>query len=71
MSFAPSKSRESAKILIMDLSKTSDHIQINAKIRNQSQDIWSSAPDQRPEAEIKTGISQIHIYVELFLIQNS
>ena len=38
MFFAPSKSKYRAKILIMGLSKISDHIQINIKMPNSSQE---------------------------------
>ena len=44
MFFAPSKSRERAKIWIMGISKSSDHIQIKIKMRN---------PSQEPPAPIK------------------
>merc|ERR1712082_373843 len=48
MFFAPSKSRESAKIRNMGVPKTSDHIQINIRMPNPSLEppASSKAPDQ-------------------------
>ena len=48
MFFAPSKSRYSAKIRIMGISKTSDHIKIKIKMQNPSQELLASskAPNQ-------------------------
>ena len=48
MFFAPSKSRQRAKIRIMGVSKTSDHIQIKIKMPNPSQEspVSSKAPNQ-------------------------
>ena len=46
--FAPSKSRERAKIWIVVVSKTSDHIQIKIKMPNPSQQppVSSKAPNE-------------------------
>ena len=48
MFFAPSKSRERAKIWIMGVSKTSDHIQIKIKMPNPGQEppASSNAPNK-------------------------
>ena len=48
MFFAPSKSRERAKILIIGVPKTSDNIQIENKMQNSSQEppASSKAPNQ-------------------------
>merc|ERR1712081_116960 len=43
MFFAPSKSRKRAKIQIMGISKTSDHIQIKIKMTNPSQEPLASS----------------------------
>ena len=43
MFFVPSKSRERAKILIMGVLKTNDHIQIKIKMSNTSQDHTASS----------------------------
>ena len=48
MFFAPSKSRYKAKIWIMGVSMTSDHIQIKIKMPNPSQEppVSSKAPNE-------------------------
>ena len=51
MFFAPSKSRNRAKIRIMGLSKTSDHIQINIKMPNPSQE--PPASSKAPNGDLK------------------
>ena len=51
MFFAPSKSRLRAKIQIMDVSKTSDHIQIKIKMPNPSQE--PPAPSKAPNEDLK------------------
>merc|ERR1711954_440075 len=51
MSFAPSKSRERAKIQIMGVSKTSDHIQIKIKMPNPSQEPPGSS--KAPNEDLK------------------
>ena len=47
MFFAPSKSKQRAKICIMVISKTSDHIQIKIKMPNPSQEPPESSNPQR------------------------
>ena len=49
MFFAPSKSRYRAKILIMDISKTSDLIQIKIKMPHPSQDSPASSKAQNED----------------------
>ena len=51
MFFAPSKSRQRAKIPNMGVPKTSDHTQINIGIENPSQD--PSASSKAPNQELK------------------
>ena len=49
--FAPSKSRFRAKIWIMGISKTSDHIKIKIKMLNPSQELPS--PFKAPNKDLK------------------
>ena len=51
MFFAPSKSGQRAKIWIIGVSKTSDHIQIKIKIQNLSQE--PSASSKTPNEDLK------------------
>ena len=51
MFFAPSKSREQAKIYITDISKTSDHIHIKIKMPNPSQE--PPASSKVPNEDLK------------------
>ena len=51
MSFAPSKSRQRAKIRNIGVAKTSDHIKIKIKIPNPSQE--PPAPTKAPYQDIK------------------
>ena len=51
MFFAPSKSRQRAKIWIMGISKTSEHIQIKIKMPNPSQEPPASPKDPNEDSK--------------------
>ena len=51
MFFAPLKTRKRAKIWIIDVSKTSDHIQVKIKIPHPSQE--PIAPTKAPNQDLK------------------
>ena len=64
MFFASSKSRHIAKILIIDISKTNDHVQIKIKIPNTSQEPPASSKAQNEDSKDMDGLCTFKIRVE-------